>query len=102
MESALHPVLFLMFKFADTILLMPQVTNISARINILSVKSWAWANQVEIYWDTPSHICIIVCGFGCFYSNILFSEMQLVSAQQVPVVIISSLTYLLTYLELVF
>ncbi len=41
-----------MFKFADdTNLLIPQITDISAKAEISNVKSWAFENQMEINCD---------------------------------------------------
>ena len=55
MESDLHPKPYfinLMFKFADdTNLLIPQITDISAKAEILNIKSWAFDNQMEINWN---------------------------------------------------
>ena len=60
MESDLHPMSYfrnLMFKFADdTNLLVPQFTDISAKAEILNVKSWAFENQMEINWDKTTEL----------------------------------------------
>jgi hypothetical protein len=60
MESDLHPMSYfinLMFKFADdTNLLIPQSTDISAKAEILNVKSWAFENQMEINWDKTTEL----------------------------------------------
>jgi len=41
-----------MLKVADnTNLLVPQITDISAKADILNVKSWAFENRMEINWD---------------------------------------------------
>jgi len=41
-----------MFKFADhTNLLVPQITDISGKAEIVNVKSWAFENQMEMNWD---------------------------------------------------
>ena len=46
-----------MFKFADdTNLLVPQFTDISAKAEILNVKSWAFENQMEINWDNTTEL----------------------------------------------
>ena len=46
-----------MFKFADdTNLLVPQFTDISAKAEILNVKSWAFENQMEINWDKTTEL----------------------------------------------
>jgi len=54
METDLHPLsdyLNLMFKFADdTNLLVPQITDISTKAEILNIESWAFENQMEINW----------------------------------------------------
>jgi len=47
----------LMFKFADdTNLLVPQITDMSAKAEILKVKSWAFKNQMEINWDKTTEL----------------------------------------------
>jgi len=47
----------LMFKFADdTNLLVPQITDISAKAEILDVKSWALENQMEMNWDKTTEL----------------------------------------------
>ena len=60
MESDLHPMSDfrnLMFKFADdTNLLVPQNTDISAKAEILNIKSWAFENQMEINWDKTTEL----------------------------------------------
>ena len=60
MESDLQPMSYfinLMFKFADdTNLLIPQITDISAKAEILNVKSWAFENQMEINWDKTTEL----------------------------------------------
>ena len=60
MESDLHPMSYfrnLMFKFADdTNLLVPQFTDISAKAEMLNVKSWAFENQMEINWDKTTEL----------------------------------------------
>ena len=60
MASSLHPMSFpqnLMFKFADdTTLLVPQNTDISAKAEILNVKSWAFENKMEINWEKTTEL----------------------------------------------
>ena len=60
MESDLHPMsnfINLMFKFADdTNLLVPQISDISAKTEILNVKSWAFENQMEINKDKTTEL----------------------------------------------
>ena len=60
MKSDLQPMSYfinLMFKFADdTNLLIPQITDISAKAEILNVKSWAFENQMEINWDKTTEL----------------------------------------------
>ena len=60
MESDLHPMSYLvnlMFKFADdTNLLVPQNTDISAKIEIGNIKSWAFENLMEINWDKTTEL----------------------------------------------
>jgi len=36
---------------ADTNLPVPQITDTSAKAEILNAKSWAFENQIEINWD---------------------------------------------------
>jgi succinate dehydrogenase flavin-adding protein (antitoxin of CptAB toxin-antitoxin module) len=46
-----------MFKFADdTNLLIPQISEISAKAEILNIKSWAFENQMEINWDKTTEL----------------------------------------------
>jgi len=48
-----------MFKFADdTNLLVPQITEISAKAEILIVKYWAFENKMEINWDKTTELVI--------------------------------------------
>lgn len=60
MASNLHPMSFphnLMFKFADdTTLLVPQNTDISAKAEILNIKSWAFENKMEINWAKTTEL----------------------------------------------
>ena len=55
MESDLHPMsafINLLFKFADdTTLIVPEITDISAKIELLNIKTWAFQNLLEINWD---------------------------------------------------
>jgi len=60
MESDLHPMsdyINLMFKFSnDTNFLVPQITDFSAKAEILNVKSWAFENQMYINWDKTTEL----------------------------------------------
>ena len=60
MESNLHPMSYpqnLMFKFADdTTLLVPQNTTMSAKAEILNIKSWAFENKMEINWKKTTEL----------------------------------------------
>jgi Reverse transcriptase (RNA-dependent DNA polymerase) len=49
----------IMLKFADdTNLLTPQISDISARAEIRSIKSWAFENQMEINWDKTTELVL--------------------------------------------
>jgi large-conductance mechanosensitive channel len=60
MESDLHPMsnfINLLFKFADdTNLIVPQITDISARAEINNIRSWAFENKMEINWDKTKEL----------------------------------------------
>jgi hypothetical protein len=60
MESDLNPMsnwINLLFKFADdTNLIVPQITDISAKAEILNMKSWAFENKMKINWDKTSEL----------------------------------------------
>jgi hypothetical protein len=55
MESDLHPMsdwINLLFKFADdTNLIVPQITDFSAKVEIGNIKMWALENKMEINWE---------------------------------------------------
>jgi len=60
MESDLQPMsnwINLLFKFADdTNLLVPEITDFSARTEILNIVTWAFENLMEINWTKTTEL----------------------------------------------
>jgi len=86
MESDLHPMsnwINLLFKYADdTNLLVPEITDISARAEIQNIRSWAFENDMEINWDKTKELVFRRPNIGhCLLPDPILNIEQVIEAR---------------------
>jgi hypothetical protein len=99
MESDLHPLsnwINLLFKFADdTNLLVPEISDISARAEVQNIRSWAFENGMEINWDKTKELVFRRPNIGhCLLPDPILNIEQVLQARLLGVEISAKFNYL--------